>query len=631
VPPSRLSWRCLLVAFLAAPLAHAQEPGETIEIQGERPGGSPGAPASAATVIDAEQFAGEVRSVAEMLRTAPGASVHSLGGQGQAATLSLRGATADESLILLDGIQLQGPGGGAIDLATLPATLLERMVVSRGVLGARFGAGALGGALELLPRVARTRWTGGVEASGGSFGTARLALDTAMPLASGTALVALQGDRTSGKFQYARQLTPEIPDAPYYGFDRENADATRGSALVRVSQEIGPDTGVDLLLQGSGGIRGLPGPATQPTPRSRQFDAGGVGGLRLRGASEDLGWSIRASGRLDRIELRGVHTSADCEDGAPGCPRIDQRSSSAKVEGELVVPFAGGDAIRLLVAGGGEWVHGTDAGARRREVLAATVSSDLRLPAGFLLFPAVRLDRIGGDAGISPGLSAQWQPAASHPLALRAAWGLSFRSPTFSELYLERGGVSPNPSLQPERAWSVDAGVDWRVQLLTLSGSVFWSGYRDLILYRLFPPARVKPFNVGEARIAGIELQAIVPLPGRLLAQISYSFLNAVNRADGHALPYRAPHRLFTRLAHRGDRVEGYGEVSFASAMPRNDFDTAFVGSQVLLNAGIGVRAIGPVWIDVEAKNLLDDRTYEDVFQYPLPGLSIAVIARARL
>jgi hypothetical protein len=71
--------------------------------------------------------------------------------------------------------------------------------------------------------------------------------------------------------------------------------------------------------------------------------------------------------------------------------------------------------------------------------------------------------------------------------------------------------------------------------------------------------------------------------------------------------------------------------MSFTSAMPRNAFDTAFVDSALLLNAGAGVRTVGPVWLDVEVKNLLDDRTLEDVFQYPLPGLSIAVIARARL
>src|SRR5205814_8371081 len=127
---------------LAAAVARAQEPGETIEVRGERPEGSPRAPAAQATAIDVRQYAGAVRTTSERLEAAAGVSVHAVGGPGQTATLSLRGGTADQSLVLLDGIPLQGPGGGAIDLATVPATLLERITVTRGVVGAQFGAGA---------------------------------------------------------------------------------------------------------------------------------------------------------------------------------------------------------------------------------------------------------------------------------------------------------------------------------------------------------------------------------------------------------------------------------------------------------------------------------------------------------
>ncbi|MGZ6125754.1 MAG: TonB-dependent receptor plug domain-containing protein, partial [Myxococcales bacterium] len=552
MPPSRALWRSLLPFILlggtaaraqepGAQDAAEQEPGETIEIHGERPRASPRAPATAGTVIETAQFGGEVRSVAEMLLAAPGVTIHALGGPGQAATLSLRGASADQSVVLLDGIPLQGPGGGAVDLSTLPASLLERMVVSRGVLGAQFGAGALGGALELLPRTARGDWSGGAEVSAGSFGTALVALDAAVPVGNGSAVIALQGDRTDGNFEYARQLTPEIAGSPRYGFTRENADATRGSGLFRVSQELAADLGLDLLLQGSAGMRGLPGPSADPTPRSRELDQSGVGGLRLRGAAGDVLWSVRGSGRLDRVELRGVRAFGDCDDGAPDCPRDDQRSSSLRGEGEIAFPLGEANALNLLFAAGAETVHGEAVGGHRRGVLAAAVRDDLALPSGFSLHPGLRLDRVGRDAGLSPALAARWRPTA--PLTLRAAWGISFRAPAFSELYLDRGGIVGNPDLRPERAWSVDAGAELRAGALTLSASAFWSTYRELILYQLFPPARVKPFNVGGARIAGFELQAVVPLPAHLLASLSYSFLDAVNRADGHSLPYRPPHR----------------------------------------------------------------------------------------
>ncbi|HEY6911991.1 MAG TPA: TonB-dependent receptor [Myxococcales bacterium] len=628
MPPFRALARIILsVALLCGTRARAQEASETIEVRGERPQGSPRAPAAQGTVIETAQYAGQVRSISELLLGSPGVSVHALGGPGQTATLSLRGASADESLVLLDGIPLSGPGGGAPDLAALPAMLLERMIVTRGVLGAQFGAGALGGAVELVPRSARAGKTVGAEVSAGSFGTARLGLDASVPVANGSALVAFQGDRTAGGFEYARQLTPEIAGSPWYGFQRQNADATRGSGLLRVTQEIGANAGMDVLMQGSMGERGLPGPASAPTPRTRELDEGGLGGVRLRGMAGPAAWSLRAFGRLDRIELRGAQAFGDCADGAPDCPRDDQRSSSGRGEAELALPAGDTQFVKLLLSGGGERVHGTETGVHGRSLLAAAVSDDLSLPGGFTLHPAVRADKAGPDSGLSPALAAQWHAS---PWTLRAGWGLSFRPASFTELYLDRGGVAANPDLRPERAWSLDAGAAFRKEGLRLSAGAFWSEYRDLILYQLFPPARVKPFNAGQARIAGVELQAVVPLPAHLFAELSYSFLDAVD-GQRHKLAYRAPHRVFARLARHGDRVEGYAEAGFTSSMPRNAFDSAFVGSQLLLNAGAGVRAAGPLWLDVEAKNLLDNRTYEDLFQYPLPGLSIAVIARARL
>ena len=648
VPPSRAIGRfAILLAVLAAPRSRGQErapaddpapkpadparpaAGESIDVAGQRPAASAAAPASQATVIETSQYAGEVRSVSEMLLSAPGVTIHALGGPGQATTLSLRGATADESLVLLDGIPLQGPGGGAVDLATLPAVLLDRMVVSRGVLGAQYGAGALGGALELFPRAQRAQATGGVQASFGSFGSAQLAADGAIPVGDGSALLAVQGDRTQGNFEYARQLTA---GSDYYGFTRENADALRGSALARYGAALSSSTELDLLLQGSAGDRGVPGPWTAPTLRSRQLDEAGLAGLRLRGTAGDAVWSARAWGRLDRIELRGSQLFSDCQDGTDGCPRIDQRSSATHGAGDLALP-AGDHWLKATLDGGEEWTHGAATGPHRRDLLSVALADDWTATRGLSLHPALRLDKVGKDEGASPGVAALWNLGA---LELRAGWGLSFRAPTFSELYLTTGGVGPNPALQPERAWSVDAGAAWRKGPFTLSAGLFWSQYRDLIVYEQHPSANaVTPLNIGSAHLAGVELQAVAPLPAGFLAEAAYSFLDAINDRPGamqsQKLSYRPPHRLFLRLARRGDRLEGYGETSFTSRMPRDQYGSAFLPAQLVFNAGAGARVAGPLWLDVEVKNLLADETLEDVFQYPLPGLSIAVIARARL
>ena len=209
-------------------------------------------------------------------------------------------------------------------------------------------------------------------------------------------------------------------------------------------------------------------------------------------------------------------------------------------------------------------------------------------------------------------------------------------APSFAELYLDQGSISPNPDLRAERAWAADAAVAWKAARATLSLGAFWSRYSDLILYEQNPPARIKPVNIGAARIAGLEASAVLALPHALFAEASYTFLDAINlrpseTEGGQKLAYRPPHRLFLRGAHRGQRLEGYLELEALSAMPRNQFGTASLPGRALINAGAGVRALGPLWVDLEAKNLLDDRRAQDLFQYPLPGLSLAAIARARL
>lgn len=630
MPPSRAIGRfAVLLAFLAAPRTRAQEDGgvdETIQVAGERLGGSPQAPGSAGTTIEVARFGGEVRSVAELLATSPGVSIRQAGAPGQSASLSLRGASADQSPILLDGIPLQGPGGGSIDLSTLPAALLDRMIVSRGVLGAQLGAGALGGVVELVPRRTTSAPSGGAQFSAGSFGTAQLEGD----VASSSALFGLQLDRTSGSFDYAARVPPESPT--YYGFTRQNADSRRASGLLRLEEKPTPGTELDLLVQATAGDRGVAGPATALTRRSRSLDQGGVAGVRLRGFDGGLGWAVRAWGRADRIELRGQQLTSDCRDGAPDCPRSDERSTGARAEGEIASELGDRQWLRAVVSGGEEWIAGAPTGSHRRFLASLAVSDDLRLPLALSLHPALRLDRAGADTALSPGLAATLRATGS--LELRAGWGLSFRPASFSELYLDQGGVAPNQTLAPERAWSADAGAALRLKQWTLDANLFWSRYQQLIIYQLYPPFRIKPFNAGAARIAGLELQVAVTLPHGFTLAAAYTFLDAINfrsGLEGHHLSYRPPHQLFGRLARRGDRVEGYAELGFRSALPRDAFDSAHLPAQLRLDAGAGVRAFGPLWVDFEVKNLLDDQTQQDLFQYPLPGLSLAVIARARL
>jgi vitamin B12 transporter len=629
----------------AQPMPVARAAG--VEIVAAAPEGSTRAPAAQSTVIDVSRFAGEARSVAELLLSSPGVAVHAAGGPGQISTFSLRGASADESLLLLDGIPLQGPGGGAVDLGTLPASLLSRIVVSRGVLGAQLGAGALGGAVELIPRAPGEKLEGGAQLSVGSYGTAALSADLGGPAGvRGGWTGAVDLATTQGNYAFGRQLTPSISGSPYVEDERQNADARRASALLRWSGRPSDSTRVDVLLQGGAGARGLPGAIGAFTPRARAADENAVAGVGLRGLEGAVVWAARAWGRADRIDLTGVGAGAgDCVPGAPGCEAQISRSYATRGEAEVGLPLGALQWLTLSASGGEDWIASTGSGRERRLVASLAAADEVRLAGGVLsLHPAFRLDRVGDLWGASPALAATVRPWLSHagdeaPLAgieLRAGVGRSFRPASFAELYLDQGASAPNPSLQPERATSVDAGIAYRRSGLLLSAGGFWSTFQDLIIYEQFPPFRVKPFNIGAARIAGIELQAVVPLPAGFTVEAAYSYLDAINlrpipTQEGQKLAYRPPQRLFLRAARRGDRWEGFLELSATASMLRNSFGTARLPGQKVFNAGAGARVFGQLWLDVEVRNALDDQTLQDLFQYPLPGLTVTALARVRL
>src|SRR5205823_3194966 len=88
------------------------------------------------------------KDTAALLAPAPGVTVSSAGGWGQAQTVTIRGASSSGVLGLIDGVPLGGPGE-SVDLSTIPAPAVQRLEVLRSG-GARYGPGALGGVLNVV-------------------------------------------------------------------------------------------------------------------------------------------------------------------------------------------------------------------------------------------------------------------------------------------------------------------------------------------------------------------------------------------------------------------------------------------------------------------------------------------------
>ncbi|WP_437971860.1 TonB-dependent siderophore myxochelin receptor MxcH [Sorangium sp. So ce260] len=131
--------------------------------------------AEAVHVVETEQARRQSADLGEVLARSEGVSVRRGGGLGSAARFSLNGLTGDQIRFFLDGVPL-ALSGYSSGIASVPVNLVERVEIYRGVVPVRFGADALGGAVNLVTD-RDTRGTGGSASyQAGSFGTYRMTL-----------------------------------------------------------------------------------------------------------------------------------------------------------------------------------------------------------------------------------------------------------------------------------------------------------------------------------------------------------------------------------------------------------------------------------------------------------------------
>jgi hypothetical protein len=198
--------------------------------------------------------------------------------------------------------------------------------------------------------------------------------------------------------------------------------------------------------------------------------------------------------------------------------------------------------------------------------------------------------------------------------------------------------VLPRALLRPETAWAGDAGAtvdvgDARIHA-TLDATFFGRAVSDTIVW--LPGARAAaPFNIGDARMLGVELRANAAIGSWLTARVDYTFLDARLSDGGGQLPGRPQHELSLRLDLRRGPFALFYEMSWIDRLYRDPANTAFTPARDLhaLGASFTWR-----WLeaDLEVRNLADLRVVDlpagnvtvpyplvDYFNYPLPGRAL--------
>jgi vitamin B12 transporter len=131
--------------------------------------------AEAVTVVDTRKAQKQTADLGEVLARTQGIAIRRDGGLGSQARFSLNGLYDDQIRFFLDGVPLEA-AGFPFGIANVPVNLIERVEVYRGVVPVRFGADALGGAVNLVTDQSHETHLG-ASYQLGSFGTHRASVD----------------------------------------------------------------------------------------------------------------------------------------------------------------------------------------------------------------------------------------------------------------------------------------------------------------------------------------------------------------------------------------------------------------------------------------------------------------------
>lgn len=172
-----------------------------ITVEAKRPDWESKLSPGTVTVIRPEEYKGEQKDLPDLLKMVPGVHVREVNGKGQYTVVTVRGSTAAQVGVFVDGILTNLGGDAAVDISTIPVKNVERIEVYRGYIPARFGGTFIGGVINVVTKKPTTAHVS-AELGKASFGGKSASLEVVSPFKSGSLMVGLNYEAAKGDFPY---------------------------------------------------------------------------------------------------------------------------------------------------------------------------------------------------------------------------------------------------------------------------------------------------------------------------------------------------------------------------------------------------------------------------------------------
>lgn len=547
-------------------------------------------------------------SVQDLLRGETGLTVANTGGLGKLSNVFLRGADAEQVLVLVDGVRVGSATSGTTPFEYIPVDQIERIEIIRGPRSSLYGSDAIGGVIQIFTK----RGTGlsfNVGAGSNETSTASASFGTS----SEQSWFSIAGNRIASGGYNSCAGSPSGGGCFTHEPDRDGYENTSGT--VRAGRRWSRAEIETTALYATGRTEYDGTFANETDFVERVFT------LRGRVNPTDR-WSVSVLAGLSEDDQDNI-----LDDPSTGTEltvsRFETERRNVSLQSDL--SLTPNQTLTVGVDYVDDRIDGTTAFEARSRDNVGLFAQYQALFGAHRVLASARHDDNEQFGSYETG-SLGWKWMLDEQWSLSAAWGTAFGAPTFNDLYFP--GFS-NPYLEPESSTSYEVGIGWTSTSVTLALTAYERRVDDLIVY---DSGIFAPNNLNEARIRGIEADFDATL-GAWTIGLGYSGLDPRNRTPGsdydNYLPRRSRQSGHVELGRAFGPIDARVRVTAEGARYDDVANTYRLGSYAIVDLVLDYE-ISRAWSLQGKVGNAFDREYRTVRLYNQDDRTFFVALRYR-
>lgn len=631
--------------FLPASLVHAQtEELETITVVAEPEPATGDVLTSEHTAshhrVEKQELERQDTNLGDILANETGVQFRQIGGIGALTTVTLRGASAQQTGVFLDGVLLNSAGNSTIDFSLLELLNLDSVDVYRGSAPVQLAHGSIGGAVNLRSLgAANDQPSTKAAIVGGSFNTNRFQFAHHSSHRQWDVVAAASREHSNNSFTFTNNNATPLNTNDDRVETRNNAQATKINALGRVGLQWNPTTRSDLLVQATGRDLGVPEWLNNES-NVASYDTNSIE-LQLVNRFDGLGdWNTaftlfqhhQDNHYLDALSQVGL----GIQDTTSDTQTTGVKTYWEHIGGRGTFSFSASARNETLLSD--DAINDNQRYRAKRKALLSSAQYALFFNNDRLLItPSVRLQTVSdsyagisrlnsnnrSDTVVSPQLG--WRFTQNDKLSFRSNLGKFDREPSFSELFGSRGLRVGNKNLLPEKGTNADIGFTWSPTGQYQLNTTLFASWRDELIVQVLDARKIgRSVNTGKANVYGIEIGNNLSISKRLVARLNTTYQVTKNFAANPALnnkeiPGQARLSTHAKLQFKFGKVRTWAETNHKSDYFYDQANLRPARGYWLHNAGVEYD-----WHDFEfgltVNNISNVENVQDFNGYARPG-----------